>query len=63
MLQSTILHLISKLDTDNHFPLIGFGSKLPPLFEIPNNCFAMNKDFLNPEIIGIKGFLKSISTN
>lgn len=56
---NTLLKFLIKIDTDNRFPMFGMGSKLPPLYDFPNNFFALNKNIMNPEITDAKNFLTS----
>jgi len=53
--------VIQKYDTDNMFPVYGFGAKIPPSYSVCSNCFALTGDFFEPEVEGIDGILKAYS--
>lgn len=40
-------------DSDKKIPAYGFGAKLPPKFEVVSHCFALNRNFFNPDNNGI----------
>lgn len=48
--------ILQSYDTDQKFPLYGFGAKLPDL-QKPSHCFALNGDIFKPEVNGIQGLV------
>ena len=45
-------------DSDQKFPVFGFGGKLPGESKA-SHCFALNGDIFNPEVIGVQGILNA----
>mmetsp|Transcript_52552 Transcript_52552/g.94325 ORF Transcript_52552/g.94325 Transcript_52552/m.94325 type:complete len:1146 (+) Transcript_52552:68-3505(+) len=51
--------VIQTYDTDDMYPVYGFGAKIPPSHSVCSNCFALTGDFFLPEVEGIDGILKA----
>lgn len=51
--------VMSSYDTDDSYPVYGIGAKVPPTHTVSSNCFALNGDFLDPEVSGIEGIVKA----
>jgi hypothetical protein len=47
-------------DSDKMIPLLGFGANIPGIPKVVN-CFAMNGNIFNPEVVGVKGALETYS--
>lgn len=58
-LNNTLIKYLVEFDTDSNIPVFCFGAKLSPKFDTINNCFAANKNIMEPEINGHKSFLES----
>lgn len=53
--------ILQYYDSDKKFPVYGFGAKMPSKFEIVSHCFALNKNFFDPEISGIQNIISEYS--
>eukprot|EP00440_Ansanella_granifera_P053373 gb/GFBE01057854.1/.p1 GENE.gb/GFBE01057854.1/~~gb/GFBE01057854.1/.p1 ORF type:complete len:1149 (+),score=234.03 gb/GFBE01057854.1/:1-3447(+) len=51
--------VIQTYDTDDMYPVYGFGAKIPPSHSVCSNCFALTGDFFQPEVEGVDGILKA----
>lgn len=40
--------ILASYDTDQKFPVLGFGAKLPPDYSHPSHCFTITEDFIYP---------------
>lgn len=52
--------IISCYDTDNMFPVYGFGAKVPPNWQV-DHCFPCNFNPQNPFVHGVDGILQAYS--
>ncbi|XP_069173811.1 copine-8-like isoform X2 [Procambarus clarkii] len=48
-------HIIEDYDTDKHFPVLGFGAKIPPSYDAVSHEFFVNGDASNPYCFGVQG--------
>ena len=46
-------------DSDKKYPVYGFGARLPPTFTQTSHCFALNGDYLDPEVEGVEGMVSA----
>lgn len=53
--------ILAPYDSDNNFPVFGFGAKIPPTFAV-NHCFPLTFNPANPEVFGVQGILNSYHT-
>eukprot|EP00027_Filamoeba_sp_ATCC50430_P000378 CAMPEP_0168556542 /NCGR_PEP_ID=MMETSP0413-20121227/8939_1 /TAXON_ID=136452 /ORGANISM="Filamoeba nolandi, Strain NC-AS-23-1" /LENGTH=553 /DNA_ID=CAMNT_0008587497 /DNA_START=38 /DNA_END=1699 /DNA_ORIENTATION=+ len=49
-------NILACYDSDNMFPVYGFGAKVPPSYQV-SHCFALNGNPSNPEVFGVQGIL------
>lgn len=54
--------ILENYDSDKHFPIFGFGAKVPFLLDKTSHCFALNGDIFHPEVNGMQGVIESIIT-
>ena len=59
MVIKTVGEILKHYDSDQKFPVYGFGAKLPPYHTYSSDCFALSGDFFTPEVEGIDGILDS----
>lgn len=52
-----VVGILQEYDSDKRYPVFGFGAKLPPSCSRVSHCFALNGDFVHPEVNGIDGIL------
>ena len=45
--------IVQNYDTDQKFPLYGFGAKIPGMNEV-SHLFALNGSIFQPEVFGIE---------
>lgn len=61
----TVGQILQPYDSDNRYPLYGFGAVLPETSPYESSkvghCFAMNGDIYNPEVYGVEGVLAAYS--
>jgi hypothetical protein len=55
--------ILQQYDQDAHIPVLGFGAKLPPYFNVASSCFALNGNIFAPDSYKMKGILRSYNTN
>ncbi|KAL6067259.1 Copine-4 [Balamuthia mandrillaris] len=48
--------ILSHYDSDQMFPVYGFGAKIPPGGQV-SHCFPLNGNYSDPEVPGIQGIL------
>jgi len=46
-------HILEHYDSDQKFPLYGFGGKLKGAPNKASHCFALNGNIFDPEVAGI----------
>jgi len=46
-------------DTDKAVPILGFGAKIPPLYDKVSHCFSLVQDIYHTEVSGIEGILEA----
>lgn len=54
-----LIGFLQYYDHDNTIPVYGFGAKMLPYHDIVSQCFACNKDYFNPDIIGIDEIIEN----
>lgn len=54
-----VVSILEPFDSDKRYPVFGFGAKLPPSCSRVSHCFALNGNFLAPEVDGIEGILRA----
>jgi hypothetical protein len=51
---SAVMSIVQDYDSDQHFPMYGFGGKIPGSAEAgASHCFALNGDIYNPYVDGM----------
>jgi len=53
------MSILEQYDKDGHIPVLGFGAKLPPFFNVGSACFSMNGNIFEPDCYRTKGILKT----
>ena len=55
----SVMGIMSHYDSDQKYPVFGFGAKIPPFHTRVSQCFALNGDFFHPEVNGVSGILEA----
>jgi hypothetical protein len=50
--------ILEEYDQDKHFPVYGFGGKVPECQAV-SHCFALNGDIFQPDCNGVNGILQA----
>jgi len=50
--------ILQHYDSDNRIPLYGFGAKMPPYYNVVSNCFSLNGNYFDPEVVGLEEVIK-----
>jgi len=50
--------ILEQYDKDGHIPVLGFGAKLPPFYNVASSCFALNGNIFSPDCYRTKGILE-----
>jgi len=51
-------NILQHYDSDNRIPLYGFGAKMPPYYNVVSNCFSLNGNYFDPEVVGLEEVIK-----
>lgn len=51
--------ILESYDSDQKFPMYGFGGKIPGIPNHTSHCFALNGDIYNPEVQGVEGMINA----
>jgi len=54
----SIGNILQHYDSDNRIPLYGFGAKMPPYYNVVSNCFSLNGNYFDPEVVGLEEVIK-----
>jgi hypothetical protein len=57
------LSILQQYDQDAHIPVLGFGARLPPFYNVCSMCFALNGNIFAPDEYKTKGILKAYRQN
>jgi vacuolar-type H+-ATPase subunit F/Vma7 len=49
--------ILQHYDSDDRYPVYGFGCKIPPTHTFTSHCFALTGNFLDPEVDGVNGIV------
>ena len=55
---SSVMGILEEYDQDKHFPVYGFGGKVPDCQAV-SHCFALNGDIFAPECNGVPGIIST----
>ena len=58
---TSVEHILENYDSDKFFTVLGFGGRIPSLFDKTSHCFALNGNIFNPEVPEIEGVINCIS--
>jgi hypothetical protein len=53
-----VCEILQHYDSDDKYPVLGFGAKLPPTHSVTSHCFALNGNIVDPEVKGITDIVK-----
>lgn len=58
MAMRAVGEILQHYDSDDKYPVLGFGAKVPPTHTVCSHCFALNGNIFDAEVDGLDGIIK-----